>query len=77
MPITGQKYAFTDKNVNNAPASHGVYVLYDGDVTIYIGRASGEGVTIRSRLKSHKAGNEGPCTNSPLTKSALDEACLL
>ncbi len=64
MPITGDKYAFTESNVNDAPAEHGVYALYDGDVTIYIGRASGDGVTIRSRLQSHYRGDEGPCTEA-------------
>jgi hypothetical protein len=81
MPITGGKYAFTESNVNKAPAEHGVYALYDntplvtdfsgpfpsmrrhrGELTIYIGRASGDGVTIRSRLKSHYRGDEGLCT---------------
>lgn len=62
MPITGDKYPFTDKNVNVAPLAHGVYTLYEGDVTIYIGRAAGEGVTIRSRLQDHKSGRDGPCT---------------
>ncbi len=62
MPITGPRYAFTESNVNKAPAEHGVYALYDGDVIVYIGRASGDGVTIRSRLKSHYRGDEGLCT---------------
>jgi hypothetical protein len=62
MPISGDKYEFTSNNVNSSPAQHGVYQLYDGDVTIYIGRASGTGVTIRSRLQNHYSGNEGPCT---------------
>jgi hypothetical protein len=52
MPITGGNFAFTESNVNKAPAEHGVYALYDRDVTTYIGRASGDGVTIRSRLKN-------------------------
>ena len=62
MPITGKLYDFTASNVNQAPAEHGVYALYDGDETTYIGRASGEGVTIRSRLQAHYRGDEGPCT---------------
>ena len=62
MPITGGNFAFTESNVNKAPAEHGVYALYDRDVTTYIGRASGDGVTIRSRLKSHYCGDEGLCT---------------
>ena len=62
MPITGDKYSFTQDNVNKAPEVHGVYALYDGDLTIYIGRASGKSVTIRSRLQSHFRGAEGSCT---------------
>jgi hypothetical protein len=62
MPISGDRYAFTEKNVNNAPDEHGVYALYDGDILIYYGRASGDGVTICSRLQSHFRGDEGPCT---------------
>ena len=62
MLISGDKYPFTDKNVNIAPQAHGVYALYDGNGTIYIGRASGQNVTIRSRLQDHKSGREGPCT---------------
>jgi len=62
MPISGDKYEFTAKNVNKAPEGHGVYALYDGDILIYYGRAAGDGVTIRSRLQSHYAGNEGSCT---------------
>lgn len=57
MPIP-----FTTENVNRAPQSHGVYQLFDGDITIYIGRATGKGVTIRSRLQDHKLGREGLCT---------------
>ena len=62
MSIPGDKYAFTEDNVNKAPDDHGVYQLLDGDVTIYYGRAAGDGVTIRSRLQSHRNGNEGKCT---------------
>jgi excinuclease UvrABC nuclease subunit len=62
MPINGEKYEFTAKNVNNAPDEHGVYALFDGDTLIYYGRASGDDVTIRSRLQSHYRGDEGPCT---------------
>ncbi len=62
MPIRGVRYAFTDGNVNEAPDQAGVYALYDGDAVIYYGRAMGGTVTIRSRLKDHKAGREGPCT---------------
>lgn len=62
MTISGKKYPFTDDNVNAAPQKHGVYELCEDNETTYIGRASGDGVTIRSRLQSHKSGREGPCT---------------
>ena len=62
MPIAGDEYLFTEKNVNNAPDEAGVYALYDGDETIYYGRATGDTVTIRSRLQDHFAGREGDCT---------------
>lgn len=57
---------FTKANlIAHAPLSHGVYFLYDrfGSLT-YIGRASGESVTIYSRLLSHLNGHEGVCTQS-------------
>ena len=67
MPITGSLHAFTEANVDKAPTEHGVYQLYENDVTTYIGRAAGEGVTIRSRLQSHYRGDEGPCTEAATT----------
>lgn len=60
--ITGEKYSFTKENVGKSPDVAGVYALYDGDVTIYFGRAQGGAVTIRSRLQDHYAGREGKCT---------------
>ena len=62
MPINGDSYDFTWANVNNAPERHGVYALYRNGRLVYCGRAAGAGVTIRSRLQSHKRGDEGPCT---------------
>ena len=64
MSISGKLFSFTENNVNRAPAEHGVYQLYKDGVTIYIGRAAGEGVTIRSRLQSHFRGDEGSCTKA-------------
>jgi len=64
LPISGDKYAFIQQNIDQSPASHGVYALYDGDTTIYFGRAAGMGVTIRTRLQAHKRGDEGKCTQS-------------
>lgn len=57
-----EKYAFTDRNIGYAPASAGVYALFDNGAVIYIGRAQGGSVTIRSRLRDHKGGREGSCT---------------
>ena len=61
MAIAGDKYDFTQENVDKSPTKTGVYALYDGNLTIYIGRASGTD-TIRARLQSHKRGDEGSCT---------------
>ena len=58
----GVRYSFTKQNVDNSPASRGVYALFDGDELIYVGRANGETVTIRSRLQRHFSGEEGQCT---------------
>lgn len=62
MPIKNGKYKFTKDNVNKAPDKAGVYALYDGNETIYYGRAKGGDVTIRTRLQNHKAGKDGSCT---------------
>ena len=69
MPVTGKRYDFTKTNVDRAPLDHGVYVLFVGNETIYIGRASGTGVTLRSRLQEHQRGDEGPCTKQAATYS--------
>ena len=55
MPIIGDKYAFTQENVNKAPEEHGVYQLFDGEVTIYYGRASGDGVTIQVSIDRRRS----------------------
>lgn len=62
MPIISDLYQFTEENVNISPVQHGVYQLEEGSTVIYIGRASGASVTIRSRLQSHYRGDEGACT---------------
>ena len=61
MPISGEKYPFTQENVDSSPTDKGVYALYDSDVTIYIGKGDGEN-GIRARLQAHKRGDEGSCT---------------
>ena len=62
MPIAGDKYQFTETTIDNSPNEAGVYALYDGNVIIYYGRATGGTVTIRSRLQDHLAGRDGYCT---------------
>ena len=64
MSINSKSYAFTEDNVNNAPENHGVYELYKNGALNYIGRASGNGVTIRTRLQSHRRGDDGSCTKA-------------
>jgi len=55
-------YSFVPAVISNAPNFRGVYVLLQDGVVIYIGRAAGDSVSIRSRLLSHFRGDEGPCT---------------
>ncbi len=64
MPIQGELYTNSETNLQRAPASHGVYALYQDDRLIYIGRAAGKGVTINSRLNDHARGDDGPCTQA-------------
>jgi len=61
MPISGDSYTFNDENISNSPTDEGVYALYNGTVTIYIGKGEGEN-GIRARLQAHKRGDEGVCT---------------
>ena len=61
MAFIGNKYPFTHDNVDKSPTGSGVYALYDGSVTIYIGK--GDGVNgIKARLQAHERGDEGSCT---------------
>lgn len=64
MPIQGKRYTFSNENLNIVPDQAGVYALYDGDALIYYGRALGGSTTLRTRLKSHKAGYDGRCTQN-------------
>ena len=61
MAIGGGKMPFAKEQVDKSPDKRGVYALYEGNELIYYGHAGGDGVTIRSRLKSHLAGNDGEC----------------
>lgn len=57
-------YAFMREIVNSVPTMWGIYRLYQGSECIYIGRAAGLNVTLRSRLHDHLAGRDGPCTQA-------------
>lgn len=63
MALSGDKYTFTQENVDKSPTGSGVYALYDDNVTIYIGKGDGEN-GIRARLQAHKRGDEGSCTEN-------------
>ena len=63
MAISGDRYTFNQNNVDNSPTGKGVYALYDGNETIYIGKGTGEN-GIRARLQAHKRGDEGTCTKN-------------
>jgi hypothetical protein len=62
-PRTGEHVPFHARDVERAPASAGVYLLYRGYRLIYIGLAAGD-ATIRERLRHHLRGAGGPCTRS-------------
>lgn len=61
MRIQGEIYRFTDEDIAHVPERSGVYILYNGPQIIFIGKATGTS-NIRIKLKSHKRGDEGPCT---------------
>jgi hypothetical protein len=58
----GEHVPFGERNVSEAPASPGVYLLYRGHRLIYIGLAAGR-ATIQERLRHHLR-EGGPCTRS-------------
>src|SRR5437762_13820722 len=62
MPIEMKRYPFTRPVIDYAPDDiGGVYVLWDGDEVIYIGRSGGSH-NIRSCLLEHLEGARGSCT---------------
>ena len=63
MALSGDKYPFTQDNIDKSPTASGVYALYDEYITIYIGKGDGEN-GIRARLQAHKSGAEGSCTKN-------------
>ena len=63
MPIKMKRYPFTRAILEYAPADvSGVYVLWDGDEAIYIGR-TGQTTNIRACLLEHLEGMRGACTH--------------
>ncbi|MFC2069290.1 hypothetical protein ACFLTP_09855 [Chloroflexota bacterium] len=61
MGINAPFYPFTDNGIEMATTLDGVYCLYDGSETIFIGKGEGE-EGIQGRLKLHQAGFESYCT---------------
>jgi hypothetical protein len=59
----GEQIPFDSRNVAEAPALPGVYLLYRHHRLIYIGLAAA-GASIRERLQHHRRGHGGPCTQS-------------
>jgi len=59
----GEHLPFNARNVAEAPASPGVYLLYRGHRLIYIGLAVA-GATLQGRLRHHLRGDGGYCTRS-------------
>jgi len=53
MPIASPRYLFTAWSISGAPPDAGVYVLWEADELIYVGRALGGEATIQSRLREH------------------------
>ena len=62
MPIQGPRHPFTAKGVAAAPKEAGVFVLWDGQESIYIGRTGGPNQTIHAALADHSLGAYGDCT---------------
>ena len=59
MPIGGKTYPFTQENVDGSPDTPGVYTLLKNGSVNYIGMST---ASIRSRLQSHRRGDDGACT---------------
>jgi hypothetical protein len=50
VPIKTKKWRFIPMLVEDSPNARGVFALWAGDELVYLGHASGGGVTIRSLL---------------------------
>jgi hypothetical protein len=62
MPIQGQRHPFTEAGIADSPKDPGVFVLWDRDEAIYIGRTAGPEQTIHAALAEHCRGAYGNCT---------------
>lgn len=62
MGIKGSRQSFSMIGISGAPQEPGVFVLWDGDEIIYIGRTVGRLATIKSVLTDHCLGVCGQCT---------------
>lgn len=59
------EFPFDDAHTAQAPDENGVYLLYDAGELIYVGRSGTaplDAGSIRSRLRDHLFGHDGPCT---------------
>ena len=59
MSLRTHKWRFIRSLVEDAPDTRGVYVLWEDDKLICIGRADGNGPGIRSHLLAHLDGTTG------------------
>src|SRR5687767_15150104 len=62
MSAQGQRHAFTSRGIADAPHEAGVFILWDREEAIYIGRTGGTITTIHAALADHLAGAYGNCT---------------
>jgi hypothetical protein len=57
-----KRWPFTEGMLQYAPDDPGVYILWDGDEAIYIGRALGK-ESVKTCLLAHRAGSRGECSS--------------
>src|SRR5207237_4160276 len=63
MPIHSSRIRFRDDFMALVLPAAGVYALWDGDaLTLYVW--ADERTGLRERLRAHKRGGEGPCTQN-------------
>ena len=62
MPIQGPRHLFTAAGIADSPKEGGVFILWDRDEAIYIGRTRGDSQTLHASLADHCRGEYGNCT---------------